>query len=645
MNTENKINAVQPAVTTTAVDPIMAASPIKVSSLSDSDALKLIADKLFLDGEELIFDDGNESSTQISQSDIITGKASPHRGYTRMRTEGWIGGNASPRYYAAKLHSLQDVQAILRSLNVAAILQDHSGYVIWLATQITNHRDFDAAQGEIERSLKPYQTMPWEWCDSPIPNTTTKLLYLNPDTRNRPLRQIASIDAADLFNEKILPPKWIVEQLIVEGMTILAGKPKIRKSWWCLNLALSVIAGSEVFGMYESHPCEVLYLALEDNKARLQQRLRLLCGVTPPRGLHFVTTDANFPRLDKGGIEQLEHKLKDNPQIRLIVIDTLQKVKPRGARNQNAYENDVDAMANLHRFALTHQVAVILVHHVRKGSAEDVFDDISGSLGLTGTADTNIVLHGKRNDVKAVMHMTGRAIEDQQLAMKFDNKSFSWFVEGNAAEVILSENRKLIREVVGEAEKPLLIKEIKFALEMKGHSLSEPNIKKTVGRMVSDEQLAKVGDNRYGIDIGYKPSNVPTGIRTSCTNQSPPLTNIPTRISSAFTVLGVRDVLPVSGVRGVLPPLTTPIKDTSDSMVSYSCPTIILNKTGVSATSKTGRTGKTPKTLLVQNANSTVCTSASVTASSTNATEPIDQPEADDPYSFKRTREEIAKYI
>ena len=273
-----------------------------------------------------------------------------------------------------------------------------------------------------------------------------------------------------------------------------------------------------------------------------------------------------------------------------MVIDTLQKVKPQGKRNQNAYENDVGAMKAVTRLALTHHVAVILIHHLRKGDADDVFDEVSGSLGITGSADTNIVMRADRDKRTAVMHITGRAIKEYQaLAMKFDKDTARWTVEGTAAEVSLGENRKAIREVVLEAGKALTIKEIKNGLELKGLSLKDANLKKTVGRMVTDDQLAKVGDDRYSIETGYKVASVSTTV-------SPPntTTQILDNNSSTSTVLGVRDDFSVLAVRGVLPPLTTSIKDRSDSRVSYPVPAIFLNKIRGFAFDKTGKTGRTP---------------------------------------------------
>lgn len=315
------------------------------------------------------------------------------------------------------------------------------------------------------------------------------------------------IEATELLKANIKPPVWVVENLICEGITITGGKPKIGKSWMFMDIALCIASGREALGCYKVNQGEVLYLALEDNAARLQQRLKKLCGNNPPAGLRFITATEGFPRLDKGGMEQLTMLLKKYPKTTCIMVDTLQKVKPVGAGNRNAYENDVDAVGALHKFALTHHVAVVLIHHLRKSGADDPFDELSGSLGLSGTADTNIVIRSNRANGTADLHVTGRAIEEyQELALSFDKTTAKWTVLGTAAEVKGGENRQVIREVVLDAGKALSVKEIKDALEASGNQLKLNNIKITLRRMVTDGQLVKEGLNKYGIGSGYKPT-------------------------------------------------------------------------------------------------------------------------------------------
>lgn len=162
--------------------------------------------------------------------------------------------------------------------------------------------------------------------------------------------------------------RWIVHGIIPEGMTIAGGKPKIGKSWLFLQMALNVVGGQQVLGRYSSTKSEVLYLALEDNRARLQDRVRKLCGGTPPPpGLRFITATDSFPRLDNGGLDQLRQHVKRHPETRFIVIDTLQKIKPFAKGKGNAYEQDVAACSALHKFALEHRLAIVLVHHLRRG--------------------------------------------------------------------------------------------------------------------------------------------------------------------------------------------------------------------------------------------------------------------------------------
>lgn len=306
--------------------------------------------------------------------------------------------------------------------------------------------------------------------------------------------EMSLIDAADLYSAQITPTKWIVEGIIAEGLTILAGKPKAKKSWLALDVALKVVTGGAVLGKFPVEAGEVLYLALEDNRSRLQKRVRKLCGsAVPSRGLHFITATEGFPKLDNGGVDKMEALLAQHPDITLIIVDTFQKVRPRGSAKRNAYENDYEALGELHKMALRHRVAVLLIHHLRKSTnKDDIYDDISGSLGLTGTADTNIILQTKRMDA-AVLHINGRAIEEQmELALSWNGATARWSIAEEGVTIMLSETRRAIIEAIGNGEDKT-IKEIGSAITATGHAITEGNLQRTVRRMVADQQLLREG--------------------------------------------------------------------------------------------------------------------------------------------------------
>ena len=127
---------------------------------------------------------------------------------------------------------------------------------------------------------------------------------------------------------KDLPPlRWAIPDILPEGLTMLAGKPKQGKSWLALSVALAIAAGGYALGKQPVTRGQVLYLALEDNERRLQSRARQLLASmnSVPSGIEF---ELCWPRLNMGGLRFLEEFLEVHPEVGLVVIDTWAKVSP-----------------------------------------------------------------------------------------------------------------------------------------------------------------------------------------------------------------------------------------------------------------------------------------------------------------------------
>src|SRR5215212_8360654 len=202
-----------------------------------------------------------------------------------------------------------------------------------------------------------------------------------------------AVSAKELMAIEFPLPRWIVPGIVPEGTTILAGKPKMGKSWLALGTSLAVAAGGIALGTKRVERGAVLYLALEDNPRRLQSRLKkLLPGGAAPEGLELAT---EWPRLGDGGLDALEAWLNTHPDARLVVIDTLAKIRA-GQSGKNLYKEDYEAVEPLVELAAHHNVAILIVHHLRKLGAEDPLDQVSGSMGLTGGADGALVLNRER---------------------------------------------------------------------------------------------------------------------------------------------------------------------------------------------------------------------------------------------------------
>jgi len=276
----------------------------------------------------------------------------------------------------------------------------------------------------------------------------------------------------DLLSWELPPVRWTIPEMLPEGLTLLAGKPKLGKSWLALSVALSIAAGGVALGAQPVAKGDVLYLALEDNARRLQARARrLLASMTEtPSNMEFAL---DWPRLGEGGLASLEEYLKAHPQLRLVVIDTWARVAPpSGERRYSQYEGDYEALTPLKRLADTYHVSILAVHHLRKTGSSDVLDEIIGSTGVTGAVDGTMILKRERGQMEATLFVTGRDVErEQQLALSFDVTTALWTLVGNAEEVGCTRARQEILDLLRERHPDgMSPREIAEALEKNYHT-------------------------------------------------------------------------------------------------------------------------------------------------------------------------------
>lgn len=246
----------------------------------------------------------------------------------------------------------------------------------------------------------------------------------------------------ELMAEELPPVRYAVPDILPEGLSLLAAKQKIGKSWFALNIAIAVAAGGYALGAKPVAPGEVLYLALEDTKRRIQSRARQVIGEESiPEGLTMATS---WPRLDEGGIQKLEKWIEEHPAARLVIVDVLAKVRPPRAKYGDIYAEDYAVMSPLKRLADEHHLAVLVIHHTRKASAADVFDEIRDSAGISGACDAVMVLQRSRGEADAILHITGRDVDEAQLALSFDKTRGWWNLVGGADDVVRSRERQEI---------------------------------------------------------------------------------------------------------------------------------------------------------------------------------------------------------
>ncbi|MFY9110421.1 MAG: AAA family ATPase [Desulfomonilia bacterium] len=300
--------------------------------------------------------------------------------------------------------------------------------------------------------------------------------------------QISGITAADLMRKTFPEPRWAVPNLLTEGVNILAGKPKKGKSILALNLGISIPLGGLALGQIPVEKGAAIILALEDTERRLQGRLRqMLYGDTAPASLHLFT---HWPRMDAGGLELLEAKIQEIPDVRFVVIDTLQRFRKPMRNNGNLYSEDYEAVAQIKDIADRLGVCILLIHHLRKAQADDPFDTLSGSLGLTGGADGILVMENSKGNT--ILHVTGRDVEEAEYAIELDRQMLTWRLLGERSEVKTTSEQQLVYNTIKEASEALSPKEI---ADISGVKIG--TVKKILSKFMSDQSIHRTTYGRY----------------------------------------------------------------------------------------------------------------------------------------------------
>jgi hypothetical protein len=242
------------------------------------------------------------------------------------------------------------------------------------------------------------------------------------------------ITAAALDKLTLPEPRYSVRGLLAEGAAILAGRPKHGKSWLALAIGHAVATGEPVLGHFDTDAGDVLYIASEDTPRRLKSRMAMMLGNQPrSERLHLHT---EWPRAHEGGLEALDDWLTAHSDARLVLIDTLAKFRKPGRRNGNPYEDDYEALAQVKAIADKHGATVLAITHARKAKSEsgDPFDEITGTMGIMGAADTLLYLKRERTKADGELIVTGRDVDEAEYALSFDKATGTWTYMGAAEE-------------------------------------------------------------------------------------------------------------------------------------------------------------------------------------------------------------------
>ena len=246
------------------------------------------------------------------------------------------------------------------------------------------------------------------------------------------MEKIQLIDAETLFYKPLEHPRMLIDGILSNGLAILSGDSKIGKSWMILWFCLKISRGEPIWGL-PTAKTDVIYLALEDCEWRVQQRMQELTDI-PPENLHF---GFSCGRIGTDLEAQIEIVLKEYPSTGLLFIDTLQMVRDNVSSKTNAYAQDYRDLSALKKLADTHDICIFLVHHNRKErDGSNVFNDMTGSTGIAGVADTCMILRKEeRFGSSAVLSITGRDVEEKQLKLTMPKNIWEVTEELNASDL------------------------------------------------------------------------------------------------------------------------------------------------------------------------------------------------------------------
>ena len=302
--------------------------------------------------------------------------------------------------------------------------------------------------------------------------------------------------ATALLAADIPAPLHLFEGLLHEGMLLLGGKSKRGKSWLMFDLALSLAVGRSAFQHFACPaPQPVLYLALEDGRARLQGRLRLIQpNLQQADNLHLRYT---FPPLSEGGVEALAAEIQ-RYHYGLVVIDVLAKLETAGkGTGEKGYHEVYEMFAPLQKLRNEQPFCLAMLTHLRKQEAEDSFDSLHGSVAYQGAQDVLWVLERKPKDEFAFLHIRDKDAEDKTIALRFFGGHWEYIGEGEEYEV--SRDQRKVVKVLAEEKREMTIQEIMKAVDFPEQKYAYA--RKLLMTMVKDDLIHRTRQGRYSATI------------------------------------------------------------------------------------------------------------------------------------------------
>ena len=316
------------------------------------------------------------------------------------------------------------------------------------------------------------------------------------------------ITAKKLHETKFKPINWAIDELIPEGLTILAGDPKAGKSLVAVDMCSCIASGEKIFGSHNCQQGTSVYVSLEDPPRRIKDRIATQCDLWPE---NFKIVTPPVPQLGPDFYRILDEMMVMWVETRIIIIDTMQFIVPPKPSNKNDYDHYYEILAPLHDWSIANHVAVVLITHktkARKNDGDNPFSGIIGSVAIQGTADAMIML--SRNYAKdgiidpnlpdGFLNVTGREIDQDCFAMEIDGETFKWQLtnEIKKQDSTTNANWTSIMMVLQKSE----LKPAEISNETK---INKSTTKSCLRRMIAKEMIYK-NNGKYGV-VGVDYSN------------------------------------------------------------------------------------------------------------------------------------------
>lgn len=299
---------------------------------------------------------------------------------------------------------------------------------------------------------------------------------------------------ADLLTQHFTPMDYLVGEILHEGLTILAGKPKKGKSYFALDMSLAMAVGRLAFRRFPTKQQRVLYISLEDGERRLQTRLlKIQPNLTHPGGLDFLYA---FPKLGAGALEALTHYATT---YGCIIVDVIGRILPEVQtvhKSMSEYQLYTDLFGQLQTFSNDQHIALVLIDHVRKASSDDVYDTIMGSQGKWGTADIGLVYERKGEEKDALLHVAGREIEEQRFIMSLIDGHLECLGKGELYELDAEQNRIIM--ILAEERRPMAIPELMKAMGIEGER-HYMRFRQVMARLYAEDRIGRTKRGLYRV--------------------------------------------------------------------------------------------------------------------------------------------------